>query len=161
MSYNKTVWHSHDIITAEKMQKIENQLETLSTGNNASFSPIVTNPQDGDTLVYSAAQQKWVNGVANAGGVFIVHAVFDEQTEEESLDKTWAEINTAAQTMCVLMVTESVEGWYSQFLLANALIDNTNPEQYIYIVDFVSGDTSLKYSATTADGKLIAFSILR
>ena len=71
MSYNKTIWHSRDIITAEKMQKIENQLETLSTDNNASFSPIVTNPQDGDTLVYNAAQQKWVNGAGSSGFVVL------------------------------------------------------------------------------------------
>lgn len=30
MSYNKTIWKSKDIITREKMQKIEDQLEVLS-----------------------------------------------------------------------------------------------------------------------------------
>ena len=104
MSYNKTVWHPRDIITAEKMQKIENQLETLSTGNNASFSPIITNPQDGDTLVYNATQQKWVNGAGGAGGVLRVY--LDEETK--TLDKTWQEIYDAVVSGTIPYIVKTV-----------------------------------------------------
>ena len=34
MSYDKTIWHSKDIITREKMQKIEDQLELLSNSSS-------------------------------------------------------------------------------------------------------------------------------
>lgn len=94
MSYTKTVWQAHDIITAEKMQKIENQLETLSS-SSASFAPTIANPQDGQTLVYNAQQQKWVNGAASGSSSGLVIQVTSDADENLIFNKTAAEVLAA------------------------------------------------------------------
>lgn len=56
MSYNKTIWKSKDIITREKMQKIEDQLEVLSeqeTSGTSDYLELENKPQ--------------INGVALTG----------------------------------------------------------------------------------------------
>ena len=62
MEYNKTIWSAKDIITREKMQKIEDQLEALSNADNmnihicnnneynASGIPTIQNPDE--TTIY-------------------------------------------------------------------------------------------------------------
>ena len=62
MGYNKTIWSAKDIITREKMQKIEDQLEALSNADNmnihicnnneynASGIPTIQNPDE--TTIY-------------------------------------------------------------------------------------------------------------
>jgi hypothetical protein len=72
-----------------------------SGGGGGSFNPDITDPQDGDTLVYNAAQQKWVNGAGGGGGVMILH-----EDENGVLDKTWAEIKTALSTTVVAVYSE-------------------------------------------------------
>lgn len=64
------------------IDKIAKALENGDSGGG-SFAPDITNPQDGDTLVYNAAQQKWVNGVAGAGGVLIVTFTEDGYDEQQ------------------------------------------------------------------------------
>ena len=61
-------------------------------GGSGSFSPDISNPQDGDTLVYNASQQKWVNGASSGGGALMVGVDHNTNT----LSKTWKEINDAA-----------------------------------------------------------------
>lgn len=48
----------------------------ISGGTEGSFSPDITDPQDGDTLVYDGNTGVWVNGAGGSsggGGVFEVH----------------------------------------------------------------------------------------
>lgn len=70
-------------------------VEYLGEGNGqGGFAPDITNPQDGDTLVYNATAGKWVNGSGGGGGL-VVHELWDESTQIASLDKTWQEIYDA------------------------------------------------------------------
>lgn len=73
-----------------------------------SFTPDISDPQDGDTLVYNAAQQKWVNGAASGGSVLVVH----EDAETHALDKTWQEIVDAG-----FSVLEVYNGQYSAYMM--------------------------------------------
>lgn len=58
MSYDKQNWQTGDVITANKLNHIE-------------------------------------DGIANGGGVLVINAYFDEQTDKATLDKTWQEIHDA------------------------------------------------------------------
>ena len=55
MSYEPTEWKTGDIVTAEKLNKME-------------------------------------NGIEDAGGVLLVNAILDPQTNMHTLDKTWQQI---------------------------------------------------------------------
>lgn len=89
--------------------------EYLDDGGSGggSFAPDITDPQDGDTLVYNAAQQKWVNG-AGAGGVLVVH------DNDGTLDKTWKEIHDVYETgyVCVHKSTNDGEKHFPVACLA-------------------------------------------
>lgn len=92
---------------------------TYEAGDSRAFNPVkvnvpsgsstlsgltdvdISNPSDGQTLVYDAASQKWVNG---AGGVLILHEIPVQDNEGNTkatptpmirLDKTWQEIYDA------------------------------------------------------------------
>lgn len=62
----------------------------------------ISNPSDGQTLVYNATSGKWENGGGSGGGVLVVQV--DEQTGV--LDKTWQEIHDAAITRGAIIVAE-------------------------------------------------------
>ena len=111
--------------------------------SGGSFNPDITSPQDGDTLVYNAAQSKWVNG-APSGGVLLVHEV------DGTLDVTWQQIHDAE--VAVLHVSQSI-----------GIISLCMEEDGIYSVDFAmllpngtGFDDPLKYTATSATGTLTA-----
>ena len=107
---------------------------TYTAGDSRAFNPVVvrtggggsstlsgltdvdlTNPSDGQTLVYDAASQKWVNGNASGGGL-VVHYTIDGGVY--ILDKTWQEIADAMLLGPVLLIDESnlatEEGVYSR-----------------------------------------------
>ena len=65
-------------------------IKAMCNGAGGGFSPTITNPQDGDTLVYNATQGKWVNGAGGGSGSLAVHVDGDN-----ALDKTWKEISDA------------------------------------------------------------------
>ena len=86
--------------------------EALSGGGGGGSSTLagltdvdISNPTDGQTLVYNATSEKWENGAG--GGVLVVHATWGDTPETENictLDKTWNEITAAAQVgpVCIL-----------------------------------------------------------
>lgn len=60
-----------------------------NSGGSGSIETNISNPQDGQTLVYDAASQKWVNGSggSSGGGTVVVHMdgsthALDMKTEE-------------------------------------------------------------------------------
>jgi hypothetical protein len=55
----------------------------------------ISNPSDGQTLVYDAASEKWVNG--SGGGLLTVH-----RDANETLDKTWQQIADALLAILVI-----------------------------------------------------------
>ena len=86
----------------------------------------ISNPANGQTLVYNAESGKWENG---DGGVFIINNVVEG--DESSLDKTYAEIKTAylGGRICLVYVNggyaivtgvfEDVEQSFYSVILAN------------------------------------------
>lgn len=67
--------------------------QKASGGGSSTLSGLtdvnISNPTNGQTLVYNAISGKWENGESAGGGVLVVHDV------EETLDKTWQEIHDA------------------------------------------------------------------
>ena len=113
--------------------------------DGGSFAPDITSPQDGDTLVYNATQQKWVNGAGGggAGGALVVHA-----DENDTLDKTWKELSDAFTAGYHVVIEESIENdgmnGYMQKPLYIVASGNGN-----YFVMFGEIDS---YTATTENG---------
>ena len=90
---------------------------TYEAGDSRAFNPVkvnvpsgsstlsgltdvdISNPSDGQTLVYDAASSKWENGSGGGGGATVtgVYAV-DEQTDEETITLTL----TAAELFALL-----------------------------------------------------------
>lgn len=66
----------------------------------------ISNPTDGQTLVYNATAQKWENG-AGGGGVMVMHMVIPPE-EAPRLDKTWQDIDTAFNSGVILVVPHTV-----------------------------------------------------
>lgn len=74
----------------------------------------LTNPTDGQTLVYDAASSKWVNGSGGgSSGILVVHVVEIAGTDNLRLDKTWQEIWDAqvAGVIVAISAGESYEGY--------------------------------------------------
>lgn len=115
MAYTPTEWASGDIVTSAKLNKLEQGVADAGS----SFAPDITSPQDGDTLVYNATQQKWVNGAGAGGGVMILH-----EDENGVLDKTWAEIKTALSTMLVSVYSEYEDD--GAFYTQTDIVNNVN-----------------------------------
>ena len=78
----------------------------------------ISNPTDGQVLVYNAASQKWVNG--SAGGVLILHEIPVEANESNAkaqsapmirLDKTWQEIYDAGVCFVEWIISEGNEAY--------------------------------------------------
>jgi len=90
MSYTKQTWQAGDEITSAKLNHLEDGINNIAT-EVANFPVDIDNPQDGDTLIYNAAEQKWVSGSSNGGGIFIVR--YDNDANH--LDKTAGEIIAA------------------------------------------------------------------
>lgn len=88
--------------------------EALSGGGGGGSSTLsgltdvdISNPTNGQTLVYNATSGKWENGESAGGGALVVHATWGDTPETENtltLDKTWNEITAAAQVgpVCIL-----------------------------------------------------------
>lgn len=106
----------------------------------------ITNPSDGQTLVYNATAGKWENGAGK--GVMIVTENYNAQTNVHVLDKTWQEIKDAitsgVQVLVKVHSVESDEWSYTEswgLLAAPFVMENTTLEEgevisVIYSVNF-------------------------
>lgn len=63
----------------------------------------ISNPSDGQTLVYNATSGKWENGAGGGGGVLVVNitGTFDPGLVSGTMDKTFAEIAASDATVFV------------------------------------------------------------
>ena len=98
------------------------------------YIPLVASPPIGDNS----------GGGGSGGGAFVVHATWGDTPETEdtcTLDKTWNEINTAAQTMPVYIVGVSDAG--------------AGDECFLYLF----GGTSVDQSISGNTYKIIAFAV--
>lgn len=100
----------------------------------------ISNPSDGQTLVYNTTSGKWENG-SGAGGVLIINDV--GEGDEGALDKTYAEIKTAylGGRICLVYVNggyaivtgvfEDVEqSLYSVLLPSGSAYETDSPSGY-------------------------------
>lgn len=102
----------------------------------------ISNPTDGQTLVYNASAGKWENG-AGGGGVLVVHDV------NGTLDKTWQEIVNALHTQEVLMFATTEYDGATVTAIGRVYNYEENPDMPIYVLSFEStGD----YLADTPNG---------
>lgn len=100
---------------------------TYEAGDSRAFNPVkvnvpsgsstlsgltdvdISNPTDGQTLVYNATSGKWENGSAGeGGGALIVHWSHDEEHGIYTLDKTWKEIADAILVGPVLLLLDDI-----------------------------------------------------
>lgn len=84
MSYEKTTWKKGDVITAEKLNNIENGIEA----NETAIGQIDTSG----------------GGVGSYVNVLGVHAVYSNGGSTITLDKTWQEINAAIRSGGIVYV---------------------------------------------------------
>ncbi len=96
-----------------------NSLSTINAGGGGGgdFIPDITNPQDGDTLVYDATAGEWVNGAAS-DSVEMVIPSFTAAMSPQSItcDKTYAEVYAAASQGLVPYALLTVTGMGSMTL---------------------------------------------
>lgn len=85
MSYTPTEWTSGDIISSEKLNKLEAGVE------QAIELPDTTGASDGDVLTLDNGEPTWAAPSGGGGGVLVV--TMDATTA--TLDKTWQEIMDA------------------------------------------------------------------
>ena len=57
----------------------------------------ISNPADGQTLVYDAASSKWVNGSGGGGGLTVLQGTFDDEQEQITLEVTCSELYSMCQ----------------------------------------------------------------
>ena len=113
MAYVKTNWKTGDVVTSNKLNNMETGIYDATEASASAFAPDITNPQDGDTLVYNATQQKWVNGAST--GSLLVPVTIESGTA--TLGKTWKEISDALAAgyyTCYIMEDPSTPGQYIQ-----------------------------------------------
>lgn len=89
----------------------------------------LTNPTDGQTLVYDGTAGKWVNG---SGDVINIPVTTDAQTGAITMQKTWSEIDSllSAGKVCVVLLTEAGEH---------------GPVRYQFMVQYTEDAESLYY----------------
>jgi hypothetical protein len=120
MAYERTNWQNGDVISSEKLNKMEAGLEYACSLEHevedptegqvlkydaekekfvnadvpAAIETNIQNPTDGQTLKYDAASGKWVNGEGGSGSSTLV-VTGTEDNDVITLDHTWQEIYDA------------------------------------------------------------------
>ena len=172
MAYERTNWQNGDVISSEKLNKmeagieyacsLEHEVEDPTEGQvlkydaekekfvnaDAAIETNIQNPTDGQTLKYDAESGKWVNGEGGSS-TLVVNSTYDESTNTSTLDKTWQEIYDAMPNV----VVESED--LRQPVLY--VIKMSNAEYDIVLGDFDVAQLQLtavftRYTATSASG---------
>jgi len=137
--------------------------EGMGQGGSGGFSPDITNPQDGDTLVYNATAGKWVNGSGGGGGAMLLHVSATPGAGGSTiymLDKTWNEIKDAlAEGTQVVLYGGTSFGSYAQFTVASVFqdeltygIENINVTNNATYESAILGAQNKTFKASSADG---------
>lgn len=89
------------------LDRIASALEGIAEGGSSldSLSDVdLSNPTDGQTLVYNGTTHKWENGSSSGGGGALVVSV---NPDTGALDKTWQEIHDAGLAVIWIQSSES------------------------------------------------------
>lgn len=111
----------------------------------------ISNPTDGQTLVYNASAGKWENGAGGGGGL-VVHY---DAVDTGALDKTWQEIYDA-YPLVEIVYDEHDEGYDAKFRLIVCTVqfdaDATPPDSkyYMFTSDPNSGMSQLYFGCDSA-----------
>ena len=125
------------------------------------FAPDISNPQDGDTLVYDATAGVWKNGVGGGGGgggSLIVKAIItvEQETPIMTLDKTWQEIRDAVddgEIVNIIMDTSEGQRQETQFLqILSILYAPGNVHPYSVSISIPGGEQVFELNTDSASG---------
>ena len=101
------------------------------TGENPSIDSIIgldiSNPQDGQAIVYDAASGTWKNanaGGGGGGGVLVVNLTYDENEDTYTADKTAGEMWSAFQSGGVLLIETADDGTFASLVVNASLQDS-------------------------------------
>lgn len=111
MSYDKQNWQTGDVITANKLNHIE-------------------------------------DGIAGAGGggVLVINAYYDEQTDKATLDKTWQEIHDATVP---IMVQENPLGKMFAYV---GIVGQTQNEYFVLSANYSADEVIMStYTCNSAN----------
>ena len=125
MAYIPTEWKAGDIVTSEKLNKLENGVEAVSE----SELPVVTASDNGNVL--TVVEGAWAKA-SPIGGSGILVIGMTEESNVFTLDKTWQEIHDATfavikdeyGTVMPLCYIDGGEGGY-EVDFWNAMQNNT------------------------------------
>ena len=95
----------------------------------------ISNPTDGQTLVFNGTTGKWENG-AGGGGAFIVQMSWDDDVA--TLNKTWQEIHDAALTTPVWILNIDSDTTHAVFI--PQLIGQYSEDDNYFIQMYSGGD---------------------
>lgn len=121
MAYEKQTWTNGDVITAEKLNYIEDGIE------DAYELPSVTETDNGKVLGVENGAWSVVNG---GGGVLFVNATKTSSSGSYILDKTWQEIHDAFLSVPVIIHQISDDG--DGYMTVTAVADN-RPEDGVVV----------------------------
>ena len=136
-----------------------NSLTTISGGISGSdFSPDISNPQDGQVLVYDGTAGKWVNGAGGGGSSLMVEAILtvEQDTPIITLDKTWQEIRDAVddgKTVNIIMDNNEGQKQETNFLqILNISYTPGNALPYAVGISIPGGEQVFDLAADSANG---------
>jgi len=95
MSYEKTNWQKGDVITAEKLNNIENGIEANETaiGNNVFIVNVVAE-NDGSTITATADKTRQEMSAAVDAGKFIIIRLTHNLSDAQSIHQSIHELTT-------------------------------------------------------------------
>lgn len=117
----------------------------------ASGIPAPASPTDGDVLTYDGTTSAWVAEAPSGGGgvlVCMASLIPDDPDDNEILNKTWAEINTAVSSGIPVFVISS---YPDETIIAN-VTNVTNTEVSPYSVMGYVGVEKFTWSASSENG---------
>lgn len=111
----------------------------------------ISDPTDGQTLVYNATSGKWENGAGGRPGTLVVHDVSDG--DDDRLDHTYAEIRAAGLAVMV-DETDMGDGQYAVDVMpleayGYAVLGSGDP---VYFVGFILDGSRYVYTTDTQGG---------
>jgi hypothetical protein len=175
MAYERTNWQNGDVISSEKLNKmeagieyacsLEHEVEDPTEGQvlkydaekekfvnadvPAAIETNIQNPTDGQTLKYDAASGKWVNGEGGSGSsTLVVNMTYDGSTSNKIMDKTWQEIYDAFPNVYVQYNTSGIGSSFEKCSILN-IISTESLDSTGYNLFISMGNITGQFTAAT------------
>lgn len=148
MAYVKTNWQTGDVITAAKLNNMEGGIYDANEAVSAAFAPDISNPQDGQVVVYDGTAGKWINGAASGGGVVTVGSI-NLTAMTVSLNKTAGELWTAFKAGLHITATIDDVPPFSVDMAFGLIYASDKGEQGYHFA-FYDGETLWSFNAADA-----------